>query len=125
SEDLLCEPPLPDLSDLFNGLESKELGPLAERQEEIFSEADPRHEHDELARAVLARTSQILCKVFDAEAIEQRVTTVAGYKVFVEGGTRVLELLPQPLICSRNVLTAREIRRRLRSAWREALDRHA
>jgi hypothetical protein len=125
SEDLLCEQPLPDLSELFRGLEEKELGPIAERLEEIFSEADPRREHDELARAVLSRTAQLLCKVFDADAIPQRITSVAGYKVFVEGGTRVLELLPQPLICNRNVLTAREIRRRLRAAYRETLDRHA
>jgi hypothetical protein len=43
----------------------------------------------------------------------------------VEGGTRILELLPQPLICGKTVLTAREIRRRLRAVYREALDRHA
>ena len=50
---------------------------------------------------------------------------MAGYRVFVEGGTRILELLPQPLICGKSVLTAREIRRRLRAAYREALDKHA
>jgi hypothetical protein len=125
SEDLLCELPQPDLAELFRGLEDKDLGPIAERLEEVFSHADPRHEHDELARAVLARSSQLLCKVFDADAIQQRITSVAGYKIFVEGGTRILELLPQPLICGKSVLTAREIRRRLRAAYREALDKHA
>jgi len=125
SEELLCEQPVPDLSELFKGLEEKDLGPLSERLEEIFSEADPRREYDSLSRAVLSRTAQILCKTFDAEAVSQRIATVAGYKVFVEGGTRVLELLPQPLICGKSVLTAREVRRRLRAAYRDALDRHA
>ena len=125
SEELLCEQPVPDLSALFKGLEDKDLGPLSERLEEIFSEADPRREYDSLSRAVLSRTSQILCRTFEAESISQRITTVAGYKVFVEGGTRILELLPQPLICGKSVLTAREVRRRLRAAYRDALDRHA
>src|SRR5439155_983600 len=125
SGDLLCEAPQPDVTALFSGLEDKELGPIAERLEEIFDAADPRHEHDELARAVLARTSQLLCKVLDAENIQQRAASVVGYKVFVEGGTRILELLPQPLICGSHLLTAREVRRRLRPVYREALDRHA
>ncbi|HYS08166.1 MAG TPA: hypothetical protein VEP66_05460 [Myxococcales bacterium] len=125
SSDLLCEPPAPDLTELFKGVEDKDLGPMSERLEEIFAAADPRRDHDELARGVLARTSQILCRAFDAEAVAQRVSTVAAYKIFVEGGTRILELLPQPLICGKTVLTAREIRRRLRATYREALDRHA
>ena len=125
SGDLLCEAPQPDVTALFSGLEDKELGPIAERLEEIFDAADPRHEHDELARAVLGRTSQLLCKVLDAENIQQRAASVVGYKVFVEGGTRILELLPQPLICGSHLLTAREVRRRLRTVYREALDRHA
>ncbi|HYY53374.1 MAG TPA: hypothetical protein VE755_10905 [Myxococcales bacterium] len=125
SGELLCEAPQPDLTALFSGLEDKELGPIAERLEEIFDAADPRREHDELARAVLARTSQLLCKVLDAENIERRAASVVGYKVFVEGGTRILELLPQPLVCGSHLLTAREVRRRLRAAYREALDRHA
>ena len=125
SGDLLCEAPQPDVTALFSGLEDKELGPIAERLEEIFDAADPRHEHDELARAVLARTSQLLCKVLDAENIQQRAASVVGYKVFVEGGTRILELLPQPLICGSHLLMAREVRRRLRTVYREALDRHA
>ena len=125
SEDLLCEQPQPDLSELFKGLEERDLGPIAERLEELFNEADPRRQSDELSRAVLARTSQLLCKVFDAESIPQRVTSVAGYKVFVEGGTRILEILPQPLICGKSVLTPREIRRRLRAVYRDALDKHA
>src|SRR5439155_223184 len=58
SGDLLCEAPQPDVTALFSGLEDKELGPIAERLEEVFDAADPRHEHDELGRAVLARTSQ-------------------------------------------------------------------
>src|SRR5207237_787847 len=62
SGDLLCEAPQPDVTALFSGLEDKELGPIAERLEEIFDAADPRHEHDELARAVLARTSPLLRK---------------------------------------------------------------
>jgi len=125
SDDLLCEAPQPDVTALFRALEDRDLGPLAERLEEILGEADPRHQHDEVARAVMARTSQLLCKIFDADAIQQRVTTVAGYRIFVEGGTRILEILPQPLVCGQHILTSKEVRRRLRVAWRDALDRHA
>ena len=66
-----------------------------------------------------------ICGIFEEESLRQRVATVAGYRVFVEGGTRVLELLPQPLVCGSHLLTPREVRRRLRAAWRDALDRHA
>jgi hypothetical protein len=125
SDDLLCEAPQPDVSPLFRGMEERDLGPLAERLEEILAEADLRHQHDEVAQAVMGRTSQLLCKIFDEGAIQQRVTTVLGYKIFVEGGTRILELLPQPLVCGQRILTAREVRRRLRLAYRDALDRHA
>jgi hypothetical protein len=123
--DLLCEQSEPDVAQLFQGLEGKDLGPIADQLEEIFREADPRTQHDEISRAVLARTSQLLCRVLDADEIQRRVSTVAGYRVFVEGGTRVLETLPQPLICGNHVLTAREVRRRLKVAYRAALDSHA
>ncbi len=123
SEDLLCEPPRPDIGELFKGLEERELGPISERLEEIFSETHGGR--DELARAILARTSQLLCKVFEPENLQQRIASLAGYKVFVEGGTRVLEVLPQPLICGRSMLTAREVRRRMRAVYRDALDKQA
>jgi len=125
STELLCEPPQPDVAALFQGLEEKELGPIAERLEEVLTAADLRRDHDEVARAILARTSQLLCKVFDAENVQQRVASVVGYKVFVEGGTRILDLVPQPLVCGNHLLTAREVRRRLRAAYRDALDKHA
>ena len=124
SGQLLCEPIGADLSDLFAGLEEKELGPVADRLEVVFAGVDPR-EPDDLDRALYARTAALFCKLFDAENIRRRVTSVAGYKVFVAGGTHVLELLPTPLVCSGHRITAREIRRRLREAYREALDRHA
>lgn len=125
SGDLLCEAAQPEVAELFQDLADKDLGPIAERLEEIFREVDPRREQDEVSRAVLARTSHLLCRIFEAEALQQRLATVAGYRVFVEGGTRVLEVLPQPLICGNQLLTAREIRRRLRAAYRAALDAHA
>ena len=125
SDDLLCEAPRPDVSALFQDLPDKDLGPIADRLEEVFTQADPRRQQDELTRAILARTSQLLCKVFDPASLEQRLGTVAGYKVFVEGGARILELLPQPPICGNQLLTAREVRRRMRMLYREALDRHA
>jgi hypothetical protein len=125
SEDLLCEQPRLDVIELFKGLEDRELGPISERLEEVFNEAVPHRERDELARAILARSSQLLCKVFEPENLATRITSLAGYKVFVEGGTRVLEVLPQPLICGRTVLNAREVRRRMRAVYRDALDKHA
>src|SRR5438445_800702 len=125
SSELLCETPQPDVAALFQGLEEKELGPIAERLEEVLTATDLRRDHDEVARAILARTSQLLCKVFDAENVQQRVASVVGYKVFVEGGTRILDLVPQPLVCGNHLLTAREVRRRLRAAYRDALDKHA
>jgi hypothetical protein len=121
----LCEPLGADVSDLFAGLEQKELGPVAERLSSIFREADPRREGDEIARAVSARTSELLCKLLDPETVARRVTSVAGYKVFVEGGTRVLDYVAGPLFCGGRGVTAQQIRRRLRDAWREALDKHA
>jgi hypothetical protein len=125
SDDLLCDPPQPDVSPLFQDLADKDLGPIAERLEEIYFQADPRRLQDEVSRAILTRTSQLLCRVFDNENLQQRLGTVAGYRVFVEGGTRVLELLLQPPICGNQLLTGREVRRRLRAAYRDALDRHA
>ena len=38
SEDLLCEQPQPDLSELFKALDEKDLGPIAERLEEFVEE---------------------------------------------------------------------------------------
>jgi hypothetical protein len=123
--DLLCNAPAPDVSELFKGLEERELGPVADRLDEIHREADPLHENDEVARAVLSRTTQLFCKLFDPENIQKRVSSVVSYKVFVEGGTRLLELLPGPLVCGDRFLPAREVRRRLRDAYREALEKHA
>jgi hypothetical protein len=122
---LLCEPLAADVDALFAGLEQKELGPVAERLDAIYAEADPRRQNDEVARAVAARTDALLCRLFAPESIERRVTSVVGYKIFVEGGTHVLEFLPRPLMCDGRGVSAREVRRRLREAWRSAIDRHA
>lgn len=122
---LLCEPLAVDVEPLFSGLEERELGSAAERLEAIYAEADPRRENDEIARAVSARTSRLLCSLLSPETIERRVSSVVAYKIFVEGGTQVLDYLPGPLICDRKGVTPREIRRRLREAYRAALDKHA
>ncbi|HUJ25851.1 MAG TPA: hypothetical protein VLW85_07530 [Myxococcales bacterium] len=122
---LLCTQPAADVDDLFRGLEERELGPVADRLDEIWREVDPRRENDELARAVLSRTSRLLCSLFDEGTIERRVGSVVGYKVFVEGGTHLLEYLPGSLVCGNHLLPAREVRRRLRAAYREALEQHA
>lgn len=123
--DLLCSAPAPEMSELFKGLEERELGPVADRLGEIYREADPLRENDELARAVLARTDQLFCRLFDPETLRKRVGSLAGYKVFVEGGTHLLEALPSTLICNDEPVPAREVRRRLREAYREALEKHA
>jgi hypothetical protein len=125
SDDLLCDAPQPEVGDLFQDLAGKDLGPIAERLEEVFAQVDTRREHDAVARAILARATNLLCATFDEEALRQRISTVAGYRVFVDGGTRLLEVVPQPLVCGTRLLTPREIRRRLRALYREALDRHA
>jgi hypothetical protein len=122
---LLCEPLTADVDALFAGLEQKELGPVADRLDAIYAEADPRRQNDEVARAVSARTDALLCRLFAAETIERRVTSVVGYKIFVEGGTHVLEFLPRPMMCDGRGVSAREVRRRLREAYRSAIDRHA
>jgi hypothetical protein len=123
--DLLCSAPAPEMSELFKGLEDRELGPVADRLEEIHREADPLRENDEVARTVLARTNQLLCKLFDPETVRRRVGSLAGYKVFVEGGTHLLEYLPGSLLCGNEPVPAREVRRRLREAYRDALEKHA
>ncbi len=122
---LLCEPLGVDVGPLFAGLEQKELGAVSERLDAIYADADPRRQNDEIARAVATRTSDLLCKLFDPETIQRRVTSLAGYKIFVEGGTRVLDYLPGPLFCDHRGVAVREIRRRMREAYRAALDRHA
>jgi hypothetical protein len=124
SRELLCEPAAADVSPLFAGLEDKELGLVAERLESIYAELDQRPGRDELARAVSVRTGELLCKLFDPENIDRRVRSVTGYKIFVEGGTHVLAFAPRPLLCGGETLTAREVRQRLRDAYRAALDRH-
>ncbi|MCA1827835.1 MAG: hypothetical protein LC689_12985, partial [Myxococcales bacterium] len=122
---LLCEPLAVDVDALFTGLEERELGAVAERLEVIYAEADPRRENDEIARAVSARTSRVLCRLLSQETIDRRVASVVGYKIFTEGGTRVIDYLPGPLICDGRGVPTREIRRRLREAYRAALDKHA
>ena len=124
SRDLLCEPVSADVADLFAGLQDKELGWVVERLESIHAELDRHPAPDEVARAVSARTGELLCKLFDPETIQRRVTSVMGYKIFVEGGAHVLNFSPRPLVCGGQTLTAREIRQRLREAYRAALDRH-
>ncbi len=122
---ILCEPLTADVDALFAGLEQKELGPVAEQLESIYAEADPRRQNDEIARAVSARTDALFCRLFAPETIERRVTSVVGYKIFVEGGTHLLEFLPRPMMCDGRGVSAREVRRRLRDAFRSALDRHS
>jgi len=120
---LLCKPPSVDVADLFTGLEEKELGAVAERLDAIHASLDPRHD-DELSRAISARAAELLCKLLDPETIQRRVASVVGYKIFVEGGTHVLDYLPGPLVCAGRAVPAREIRHRLREAYRAALDKH-
>ena len=122
--DLLCNPPSPEVSELFKGLEERELGPVAERLEEIYREADPLHENDEIARTVLSRAMQVLCRLFDAQTVQKRISSVAAYKIFVDGGVRVLEYMPGPLVCGDQFLTPREVRHRLHEAYRDALEKH-
>ena len=124
SRELLCEPVSADVDGLFAGLEDKELGLVAERLESIYAELHRQPAGDEIARAVSARTGELLCRLFDPETIERRVKSVTAYKIFVEGGTEVLSYSPRPLVCKGEMLTAREIRQRLRDAYRAALDRH-
>ena len=124
SRELLCEPVSADLGPLFAGLEDKELGLVADRLESIYAELGRHPAPDDISRAVSARTGELLCKLFDPETIQRRVKSVAGYKIFVEGGTRILGFSPRPLVCGGQPLGAREIRQRLRDAYRAALDRH-
>jgi len=124
SRELLCEPASADVASLFAGLEDKELGLVSERLESIYAELDEKPAHDEIARAVSARTGELLCKLFDPETIQRRVRSVTAYKIFVEGGTHVLSFSPRPLVCGGQPLSAREVRQRLRDAYRGALDSH-
>src|SRR6266850_423735 len=64
SRDLLCEPVSADVADLFAGLQDKELGWVVERLESIHAELDRHPAPDEVARAVSARTGELLCKLF-------------------------------------------------------------
>jgi hypothetical protein len=66
-----------------------------------------------------------MCRLFAPETIERRVTSVLGYQIFVEGGTNLLAFLPHPLMCDGRGISAREVRKRLREAYRAAIDRHA
>jgi len=122
---LLCEPPAFDPTGLFEGLENKELGEAADRLSGILREYDPRREDESFQRAIAAPMTRLFCKLFDEQNIERRASTVAGYKMFVEGGTHLLEMLPGPLVCDGHVLAARDIQKRLRNAYRTALDKHA
>lgn len=125
AREILCEPIEVDVEALFSGLEERELGLVSERLAAIFAQADPRRENDELARAVSARTARLLCRLLSQETVDKRVTSVAAYKIFVEGGTHIADFLPGPLICEGRGVALREVRRRLRDAYRAALDKHA
>jgi hypothetical protein len=122
--EILCEAPEPDVTPLFAQLADKELGPVAARLSLLLREARAEP-NDAIARGVREHTERLLCALFDPRTVARRASTVAGYKVFVEGGTEILNLAPDPLVCEGRALTAAEIRRRLREAYREALDRHA
>lgn len=124
SEGILCEPPQVDVTPVFAQLADKELGPVAARLALLQKEAKAEPS-DAIAKSVQEHTDALLCALFDPRTIARRASTVAGYKVFVEGGSQVLELAPDPLICDGRPVTAAEVRRRLREAYREALDRHS
>src|SRR3989454_420200 len=72
-----------------------------------------------------AEDASAVARLLGIDERRLRVASVVGYKVFVEGGPRILDLVPQPLVCGNHLLTAREVRRRLRAAYRDALDKHA
>ncbi|MFL5458560.1 MAG: hypothetical protein ACJ78X_19350 [Myxococcales bacterium] len=121
---LLCEAPAIDPSGLFQGLEDKELGQVAQRLDAIFRDLDvPRDES--MAKTLALPMTRLYCKLFDVPNVQRHVSSFAGYKLFVEGGTHLLQLLPEPLVCDGRTLSARDIRQRLRDAYRTALDRHA
>ena len=124
SRELLCEPAAADVGELFAGLDDKELGFVSERLEAIYTELERQPARDEIARAVSARTGELLCKLFAPENLERRVKSVTGYKIFLEGGIHVLDFAPRPLTCGGERITPGEIRQRLREAYRAALDRH-
>ena len=123
ARELLCDAPAVDVSGLFAGLDENELGPAAERLEAISSRLVG--EDDELSRAVAARGSALACRLLEPTRLQARAATVAGYKVFVEGGAHLLELLPAPLVCGGRQVTADEVRAGLRQLYRAALDKHA
>jgi hypothetical protein len=122
--DLLCEPPPTDVAPLFSQLADKELGPVSTQLAALLREAR-EGPSDAIAHSVQDHSEKLLCALFDQRTIARRASTVAGYKVFVAGGIEVLNLAPDPLICDGHPLTVAEVRRRLREAWRDALDRHA
>jgi hypothetical protein len=124
SRELLCRPLAAEVAPLFAGLAEKDLGIVSERIEAVYAEVDPRRENDELARAVSAEVTDLLCALFDPETVRRRVSSVVGYKIFVDGGRSVLDFVPGPLVCAGHNLPARDIRKRLRDAYRAALDRH-
>jgi hypothetical protein len=124
SQGILCEPPQVDLTPVFAQLADKELGPVAARLALLQKEARTEPA-DAIAKSVQEHTDALLCALFDVRTIARRASTVAGYKVFVEGGSEVLSFAPDPLVCDGRPLTAVEVRRRLRDAYRDALDRHA
>lgn len=119
---LLCEAPAVDLAALFAGLEDKELGPIAERVEAVMSALGG--ESDALSRAAAAQAQAAVCAALDPANLRARAATVAGYKVFVEGGTRLLALVPAPLVCGGRTVRAEEVRGELRELYRAALDKH-
>ena len=119
---LLCEGgKAPDVAGLFKGLDDKELGPVAQRLQPIYEALGD----DELSKLIEARASDLLCKLFDPENLQKRVSSVSGYKIFVEGGQGILQLPKRPVFCAGKLLTAAEVRLRLRDAYRAALDQHA
>ena len=123
SADLLCQPPQTDVAPLFSQLAAKELGPVTTALTGLLREAR-EVPADSIARSVQDHAEKLLCALFDPRTIERRASTVAGYKVFVEGGQEILNLVPE-LTCDGKPLTAADVRHRLREAYRDALDRHA
>jgi hypothetical protein len=123
SAELLCEPPQTDVAPLFAQLAAKELGPVTTALTGLLREAR-EVPADSIARSIQDQTGKLLCALFDQRTIERRASTLAGYKVFVEGGAGILDLVPD-LTCDGKPVTAAEVRQRLRAAYRDALDRHA
>jgi hypothetical protein len=125
ARELLCSAPRLEVADAFAGLEEKELGLVAQRLGALFHEIEqPGEGRDDLLADARFRAAALFCNLLSPENIQRRVTSVESYKAFLQGGEHVLELLPGSLHCDGRKVLAREIRGRLRDAYRAALEQH-